>query len=217
MSVLDFQTMTQRLMATRRKLDAISADVRVLKDRSQELEKEIITLVATETLHEKAAHLLTTIGEHRQEDAQRRIENLITLGLQTIFSEELTFHLVPSVRAKTPVVDFVVRSRLDDGSVVDTDVMDARGGGLAAVVGFLLRLVILLLSHQRQDTVMFLDETFAHVSAEYLPRLIAFIGELVERTGVQILMVTHEDMFTEAANVVYRFTLKDGITQVARL
>lgn len=217
MSAIEFSRLSVRLDETRRTLYTLGAEAKFLTDRLRELEREISVLAAEETLHEKAAHLLTSIGEQRQEDAQRRIENLVTLGLQTIFSEELSFHLVPGVRAKTPVVDFVVRSRLDDGSIVDTDVMDARGGGLAAVVGFMLRLVILLLNHLKGDTVMFLDETFAHVSAEYLPRLISFIKELVERTGVQIVMVTHEDAFAEAADVVYRFTLKDGITQVARL
>lgn len=217
MSASDLHVLGQRVSRVRDAMYELAAESKIVNARLMELSKEIVLLAAEETLYEKAAHLLASIGEQRQADAQQRIENLVTLGLQTIFSEELSFHLVPGVRAKTPVVDFVVRSKLDDGSVVETDVMDARGGGLAAVVGFMLRLVILLLNHQKGDTVMFLDETFAHVSAEYLPRLISFIKELVERTGVQIVMVTHEDAFAEAADVVYRFTLKDGITQVTRM
>ena len=137
-------------------------------------------------------------------------------GLLTIFGEQLSFHLVPGVRAKTPVVDFVVRSHLADGTTVETDVLNARGGGLAAVVGFLLRLVILLLSRQRQDTVLFLDETFAHVSAEYVPNLIEFLKDLVAKTGVQIVLVTHDNSYEEAADIVYRFTLVNGVTRVAK-
>jgi ABC-type uncharacterized transport system YnjBCD ATPase subunit len=212
MTILD-----QRLTRARRTLERQRGEAYALASRGKSLLAEIAGLNQVIELHEKAAHVLTAIGEQRQDQAQRQIELLVTQGLQTIFDDSLTFHLVPGVRAKTPVVDFVVRSSMDDGTTVETDVMTARGGGLAATVGFLLRLVILLLSRQRQDTVLFLDETFAHVSADYVPNLIEFLKDLVAKTGVQIVMVTHDDSFTDAADTVYRFTLVNGVTQVTKL
>ncbi len=213
----DLAQLTTRLDQARRQMDRFRAEAEMLAATGRTLLAEIAELTTTVTLHERAAHVLTAIGEERQDAAQRAIESLVTQGLQTIFGDELSFHLVPGVRAKTPVVDFVVRSRMDDGTIVDTDVMEARGGGLAATVGFLLRLVILLLSGHKQDTVLFLDETFAHVSADYLPRLIEFLKDLVGRTGVQIVMVTHEPAFAEAATHVYYFELRNGVTHVRAL
>lgn len=206
-----------RLARARRQLDRQHGEALALAQQGKNILAEIGDLTQVIDLHERAAHVLTAIGEQRQEQAQRQIEALVTEGLTTIFGDNLTFHLVPSVRAKTPVVDFVIRSTLDDGTAVETDVMAARGGGLAATVGFLLRLVILLLSRQRQDTVLFLDETFAHVSADYLPRLIEFLKDLVEKTGVQIVMVTHDESFLDAADTIYRFELVNGITKVTKL
>lgn len=206
-----------RLSQARRLVDRQRTEAQLLAQQGKHLLEEIRQLNQVVELHEKAALVLSAIGEQRQDAAQRSIETLVTEGLQTIFGDDLSFHLVPGVRAKTPVVDLVVRSRLADGTTVDTDVLAARGGGLAAVVGFLLRLVILLLSKNKQDTVLFLDETFAHVSAEYLPRLIEFLKDLVAKTGVQIILVTHEESFQEAADVIYRFQLVDGLTQVTRL
>lgn len=206
-----------RIQLTGRKLEQQRGQVYAMATRGQQLQTDIAELTQIADLHEKAAHVLTAIGEQRQDAAQKAIETLVTQGLHTIFGDELSFHLVPGVRAKTPVVDFVVRSRLEDGTTVDTDVLHARGGGLAAVVGFLLRLVILLLSKQRQETVLLLDETFAHVSAEYLPRLIDFLKDLVTRTGVQIVLVTHDESFLDAADTVYRFELVNGITRVTKL
>lgn len=205
-----------RLTRARRQLDQQRGQAVALATQGKALLVEIAQLNEVIDLHEKAAHVLTAIGEERQDRAQRQIEMLVTQGLTTIFEDNLTFHLVPGVRAKTPVVDFVVRSTLADGTTVDTDVMAARGGGLAATVGFLLRLVILLLSRQRQETVLFLDETFAHVSAEYIPRLIQFLKDLVAKTGVQIVLVTHDNTFEDAADVVYRFQLVDGVTKVSK-
>jgi ABC-type uncharacterized transport system YnjBCD ATPase subunit len=206
-----------RLAKARRIIDRQRGEAFALATQGKAVTAEIAELSQVVELHEKAAHVLTAIGEERQNAIQRQIESLVTQGLQSIFGDNLSFHLVPGVRAKAPVVDFRVRSHLNDGSVVETDVMDARGGGLAATVGFLLRLVILLLSKHRQDTVIFLDETFAHVSAEYMPNLIEFLKDLVSRTGVQIVMVTHDESFLEAADVIYRFELVNGVTKVRKL
>lgn len=202
------------LRRLRRHLDQRAGEARSVAVAGQNLTREIADLQTQIALHDKAAGLLTKIGEDRQLAAQQQIEALVTQGLRTIFGEELTFHLVQQVRGKRPEIDFLVRSRLDDGTIVDTDVMDARGGGLAATVGFLLRLVVLLLSRNRQETVLFLDETFAHVSAEYEPRLADFLRELVDKTGVQVIMVTHSDAFSENADTRYRFELHDGVTRV---
>jgi DNA repair exonuclease SbcCD ATPase subunit len=206
-----------RLAQARRLVDRQRTEAQMLAQQGRDLLEEIRQLNQVIELHEKAAYVLTAIGEDRQDAAQRAIEALVTEGLRTIFDHDLAFHLVPGVRAKTPVVDLIIESKLKDGTTVETDVLAARGGGLAAVVGFLLRLVILLLSSNKQDTVLFLDETFAHVSAEYLPRLIEFLKDLVAKTGVQIVLVTHDESFLEAADVIYKFTLVDGLTQVTRL
>lgn len=213
MSTPNLDAQLSRLGKARRQLDRERGEAYALATSGQAITAEIAALNTDVQLYERAAHVLASIGEQRQDAAQRHVEALVTKGLQTIFSEELSFHLVPGVRAKTPVVDFVVRSTLSDGTVVDTDVMEARGGGLAATVGFLLRLVILLLSNHRQDTVLFLDETFAHVSAEYEPRLAEFLRELVDKTGVQIVMVTHSDAFLDAADLTYRLEQHDGVTR----
>lgn len=206
-----------RLARARRTLDQQRGEAYALATSGQQVTAEIAHLADVVDLHEKAAHVLTAIGEQRQDAAQRTIETLVTQGLQTIFGDELSFHLVPGVRAKSPVVDFRVRSTLPDGRTVDTDVMDARGGGLAATVGFLLRLIILLLNRRRREPIIFLDEPFAHVSAEYLPRLVEFLKELIAKTQVQVVMVTHEDLFLEVSDVAYRFESVTGDTKVRKL
>lgn len=217
MSTDQLALLTQRARAARRHLDQQVGEARALAQTGKRLTAEVGELRGQIELHERAIALLTSIGEERQATAQAQIEALVTRGLTTIFGPDLSFHLVPVIRGKRPEVDFVVRSQLD-GAAVDTDVIDARGGGLAATVGFLLRLVVLLLTAKTgTDAVLVLDETFAHVSADYEPRLAEFLAELVQRTGVQIIMVTHSDAYSEHADVRYRFTLQEGITTVATL
>ncbi len=213
----------ERLRRARRALDQQAGAARTVATAGQRVAAEVTHLTGQVHLHEQAAHLLAGISEARQLAAQQQIETLVTQGLRTIFGDDLSFHVIQTVRAKTPVVDFVVRSTLTgpqgEAQIVETD-LDDRGGGMRVVVGFLLRLVILLLSHRGPstgggtDTLMLLDETFAHVSAEYLPRVASFVRELVDATGVQIIMVTHSEVFAAAADTRYRFELRDGLTHV---
>jgi len=164
---------------------------------------------------EKAVAVLNAIGDSRQETIQRQIETIVTRGLRTIFADDLSFHMVSSTKSNATTIDFVVRTTLSDGTTIDTPVMDARGGGLASVVGFLLRVVHLLLSPSSVRRILVLDETFAAVSVEYETRLAEFISELVERTGVQILLVTHSTAFSDAASVVYSVSQSGHETVIA--
>lgn len=187
-------------------------------ERGKALQAEVVETQALLLQVEQAVGVIQKLGDERAAAAQRQIEALVTHGLQTIFGSELSFHLVQEQKRGNAHLDFVVRSSLPDGSVVDTPVLDARGGGVAAVVGFLLRLVVLLLTPSRQAPVLFLDESFAQLSEDYEPRLAEFLRELVDKTPIQIVMVTHSHSYSEFADVVYRLDLEaDGRTKIARL
>lgn len=200
----------------RRELDSLMGEARVTLARGKDLEKEIVELTESIQVQERATLLLNSIGEERQLKAQQIIEELVTRGLQTIFDDSLSFHILQTVRGKTANVEFVVRETRADG-FHETPVMEARGGGLAATIGFLLRIVVMLLKSKNttDENILILDETFAHVSDEYLPALGDFLREIVDKTGTQIVMVTHQSEFVDYADRVYRFTKKDGKTQVS--
>ncbi len=210
----DLDSLTIRIKQRRRQLDALQGEARATLLRGKELQEEVADLSETVETLDRVTILLNSLGEDRQLKAQSIIEQLVTRGLQTIFDESLSFHIVQSVRGKTANVEFLVRTTLE-GQVIETPVMEARGGGLAATIGFLLRLVVMLLSKgTKTENILLLDETFAHVSAEYLDPLRQFLREVVDKTGVQIVMVTHQPEFAEDADKVYRFTAENGRTLV---
>jgi DNA repair exonuclease SbcCD ATPase subunit len=214
--VSSVEELSRSVVAARRRVDQRVGELRSLVSQVKDMQAEHDAAKASVETLDKVCGVLNTIGEERQGAAQQKIEALVTRGLQTIFSEELSFHVVPSTRGKVANVDFIVRSTLADGRVIDTPVMEARGGGLAATVGFLLRIVVILLSPSDVSRVLFLDETFAHVSAEYEPRLAEFLRELVDKTDIQVVLVTHSSAYSDVADSVYRFSAVDGETRVTK-
>ena len=197
----------------RKAADREAGEAQVTGRQGKAARAEVERLRESLELHEKVLGVLTRCGEERQESAQRQVEGLVTRALQAVFDENLSFHLIPEVKGNRVEIGFVLRSVLEDGSRVDTPVMGARGGGMAAVVGFVLRLVVLLLTPGARR-ILFLDESFGMVSAGYEPRVAEFLREVADKAGVQIVLITHSRAYDDLADVSYELSLgADGATR----
>ena len=205
--------MASRVRSARSWADRQAGEARAIGEAGKRAVADRDRLKAMLEQHETVVKLLTRTGEERQDAAQRQVEELVTRGLQVVFDTSVSFHLIPSVKANQAQLDFIIRTTLAGGVQVDTPVMEARGGGMAAVTGFLLRLVVLLLTPEtRARRFLVLDETFGMVSAEYEPRVAEFLREVADKAGVQILLVTHSTAFSDAADASYHFSLDEAGT-----
>lgn len=213
MNTLEFEG---QIRERRRELDRLSGEARALAARHTTVRQEAEELKVKVAVLEKVSGVLTSIGDERQKKTQDTIEQLVTMGLRTIFGPELSFHLVQRIANNRAQVEFIVRSQYGD-ETVDTPCLEARGGGLVSVIGFLLRVVVLLLKKEKNQLLV-LDEVFSMLSSEYLPAASQFLKELTQKTGVQILLVTHQIELMEDADVTYSFSLSDaGHTVVKKL
>lgn len=174
--------------------------------------------IAAETLHlterteylDQISGLLNTYADQRQAHVHNQIETVVSRGLAQIFGEDLSLRLVTRPVGRRTETDFVLVSGVYPDTL-ETPVLDARGGGVAAVAAFLVQAVLVLLTPGLRP-VLFLDEAFAQVSAEYEEPLAEFIAELTERTGLQVVLVTHSLAYSASADRQYRFTQTGGVT-----
>lgn len=146
----------------------------------------------------QVAALLQTYSEQEQAELQGRIEALVSEGLQAVFQEDLGFRLLPGNERGQPTLRFAIT-----GHGVETDVLEARGGGLAAVIGFLLRVILVALHPERARRFFVLDETFGMVSAGFQEELGRFIRRLCDEADLQVLLVTHAPRVGLHADKVY--------------
>lgn len=147
---------------------------------------------------DEAISLLATYADERQAQVLETIQTIASTGLTQVFDEPMELKLVQVARARRIEMDVKIKT-----GELETSVMDARGGGLAAVTGFLIRAAVLLFKPDARKF-MWLDEVFAQLSEEYVPRMAEFIRDLCERTGLQIVLTTHQPEFADAAHKVYR-------------
>ncbi len=221
-TVPDIDALARRVGQRRRALDTEVGQARTVAERGQRLTRQVNDLVADQESAERVSGVLSRIGSERDAAAREQVEGLVTAGLRAIFAEDLSFHLVESTARQTPQIDFVVRTHLPDGAEYDTDVLSARGGGLAAVVGLMLRIVVILLTRQVRPEdappILVLDETLAMLSRDKLDAAGEFLRTLVDRTGLQVLMVSHQSELEDAADTVYALRLDaQGVSHVRRV
>lgn len=210
----DLEALGSALTREEKGLERRLGEARAVALQGQAAVTEITELEAKSSALDEAIEVLNSYADARQAELQSKIEEIVTSGLRTVFGNEITFAINVSHRGKLSASEFVIRTRMG-AEIVETPIMDARGGGVASVAGFLLRLVILLLRKDAR-TVLFLDESFAQLSAEYEPALAEVVRELVDRSSAQIVLVTHSEAYSDVADVVYRLALEDGVTKIVR-
>lgn len=213
-ALTDVAALAGAVRAQRQVLDRQSGRAQKVATDGLAVEAAITRLEAQVDVHAKTSALLTSIGEQAQESARGQFEALATQALQFIFGEDYSFRFEAGESGGQATLEPLIWSR-HGSQVIETSVTDARGGGMAVITGFVLQLVMVKLSPKVRD-IMFLDEPFVFVSESYAGRLAEFLREVADRIGVQVVMITHDRVYAEHADVRVRFALgKDGLTQVS--
>jgi hypothetical protein len=212
--VSDVLSLQRIIRQEQRLLDQRRGEARAVAEQGRRAQQEARELTEqTERLTE-AVEILNRFADARQEEVRRRLEGLVTYGLRAIFDEDLALHVRSKTVGRRQETEFTLTST-HDGHEIETSILDSRGGGVAAVSGFLLKLILLIL---RGDQLLMLeDESFAQVSAEYEPRLAEFLSELADRMAVRIVLVTHSTAFEDVSDAVYRTSSQDGLTKLTRV
>lgn len=209
----DLAALATAVRATRRDLDRQAGRAQQVVKAGKRAEADITRAEEQSALYAQVAALLTRIGEEAQESARAMFEDLTTRALRDIFEEELSFRLVPGEVGGQVTLEPVIRSG-HGGEVLETPVLDARGGGMVQVVAFVLRLVMVRLTPGARKA-LFLDETFRFVSESYTDRLGEFVRQVADELGVQVVMITHDRAYSAYADARVRFALgPDGVTRV---
>lgn len=205
--------LTHLVRQARQQVDRDTGRALQVAQAGRDAETEMARLEQQVTAHARVAALFTTVGEQAQETARGQFEALATHGLQVIFGEGLSFHLRAGETGGQATLEPVIRSE-HGGQVIETPAMGARGGGMVAVTGFIMQLVMVLLTPGVRK-VLLLDEPFAHVPVANREAVARFLRDIADRAKVQIVMVTHDQVYAEYADREVRFASgPDGHTKV---
>lgn len=174
------------IKANKNVLDKTRADLKVCEDN--------IRLLGL------ASEVLKRIGDQKKKKTVEIFEKVTTAAIKEAFGFDYNF--VIDINSENKRVSTKFKLVNQDGN--ELDIMDGVGGGLIDVISFVLRVLILASARPKRSQVMFLDESFRCVSAEYRPKVATLLKSLSKRIGIQFLLVTHQTELLEAADVAYQ-------------
>lgn len=194
----------------------------LLVSQRREKEQQLTAAQADIELWRQVQLLLSKASEFAREQLKTRIEQTVTAALAAIFADSsMRFEIEMGNIGGRPSADWrVVSCYGDTGSENQVSVVaspeDAKGGGVTDVVSLALRLALLELSRPKPGGPVLFDEPGKMISKEYLPSVADFLKQYAAKTGRQIIMVTHHDVLADVADVGYKVTQENGVSEVTR-
>ena len=175
--------------------------VELLENKINTNDAEIITL-------DKVNEFFQQVIDFKTSSTREFIKNLVNDGLSFIFNNDLQIDIVSSIKMNKVVYSIQIINTAD-GSI---GTKESYGGGVLAVISFLLKLTMHFLSNQYK--LMVLDETLAFVSEDYQENLSMFLKQISEKFGYDILLISHQPKLNTHANKIYTIVNANGISRI---
>jgi len=125
-----------------------------------------------------------------------RINELVNSALTTIFYDmDITFAIRQKIKRNMNTYMIIISKDGVEGNV------NSFGGGVIAVVALVLKILFNLFSGSYPLIV--LDESLSFLSDKYIKNASHFINELSKEFNIPIILVTHQNLFSEHAETRY--------------
>lgn len=176
---------------------SLNAIRQLLRDQMVSCNKDADDLRYKAEVLQKCADVFKAWLEDLLEKNVGSIGDLVTSGLQHVIDDQkLTFRFDQEMKFNRLSMKFV----MGDGDV-EGDPTASFGGGAVLTASLILRIAIM--SRLGMGNLLLLDESMHALANKYVPAAGAFMRQLSERTGINILMVTHNEEFMDHAHTSY--------------
>jgi hypothetical protein len=179
-----------------------------LMQRIKSLESKISDNKSLKNKLVKSIALLNRIALEKKKEFFDFLEVTATTFIQEIYGDDYAvFFDTHDEQREKGKNDFKCEIRIRsvyNGALLETGVVNSRGGGLIEVVG--LAFSFALLKFKGYQGPVLLDETLKHLSADdKIIKLASFLKEYSESENIQLIFTSHRvDVFGKPANQIFQ-------------
>lgn len=186
-------------------LDAYSQIIgrrNALRQAYRDTEERLVYLKDHVSTLEHVQIVLRRMVDMEISDVVKALDSLLTEALGVVFDDQnLSVEtLVKQERGKVSVKVLTCETK-STGMKIKGESQETYGGSISKLQGVLLRILVLLRRGLRP--VMVLDESLKDFDPNYASNAGRFLIALCRRLGIDILMVSHNVVFSEAAHRRY--------------
>ena len=166
-------------------------------------------------LLEYVHEVLKVIAVKGEAKVRERLEALVTQALRLVFEDDsYSFFIEQDVKRDQAVARLMLEKADEDGNLFKTPLRGFHGGGIVDIVAFVLNAIVLTFVRPQRRQTMWMDEPFSQVSKSYRPRVADMMRWLHKETGLQFVIITHEEEYLSVADTVTKITQHNGKTRV---
>lgn len=185
------------------------------KKQFAENESLLESLKGKQEHHAMMKELLERASKEARENGKEILSQTATSSLQMVMGDNLSVDIQLDSARGVPVADVLVKAQYPN-EVVETDPAQEDGGGRADIVSLATFASVNLLVGDNNKAGFFLDEPTKYVSKEPSENTAHLIRELVDYTGRQTFLVSHEDTYMPlVSDSVFRMELDENGTTIA--
>jgi ABC-type molybdenum transport system ATPase subunit/photorepair protein PhrA len=188
---------TERLQVIKNGINKLKAYREFLTTRVKSAEKSVDDCKYNADLQQKSSEIFKSWLEDSMKENIESISELATTGLHhIIYDQSLSFKIIQEMKYNRVFIRFAINQNNIEG-----DPLLSFGGGPAVIISLILRLAVM--TRMKMGNLLLLDESMVALANHYVPHAAIFIRTLAEQTGINILMVTHNNQFLQEAHVAY--------------
>lgn len=181
--------LNDRLMARKGAKEKLLEQVRELNQQREEA-------TAKQRVAKQSILLFEFASQTAREAIRQRIDTIVSFALQSVFGEDYEFRTTIEIKRNAPWADFhVVSAEYTEPA----NPLLSRGGGVVDIISMALRIVFLELYTPEINGPLLLDEPTKQLSKEYSGRAAELLSAISDRTGRQIILVTHDSVLAKEA------------------
>lgn len=188
------------------KIRKIEDDVLLKKtnftDKKKEVEKineQIQVLLKEIDLDVDSINFIEKIATSNRMSVKKKVENLINKALHHVYGDEYGIEFDYGISANKTAVDVNITKTLKDGMIVKRE-FSGNGLGVADLVSFPLKLMVLLSSGDDVQSILIADEPGKHMDEDRAEKFAKFISLICVELNIQMVVCSHWSVMKEYAH-----------------
>ena len=170
--------------------------------------KELERLTKYQLTAEKVSVALEKLNQDLFSSLLGTVQEKITIALQEILEQPITFHAKAGFSRNSASVEFWV-----ERNGKPEDLINGQGGSVANIVSVCLRIFALTtLDEATHRRFLILDEQDCWLRADLVPKLVKIIHDASRALGFQVLMISHHErhLFEQYADKIIELQWQNG-------
>lgn len=190
--------MNMQIQAT---YDQLAAKKALLISKVKKKKRQKRTLSRQIKAFEKARIVFTEVSKEAQNETKRRIENLITLAIRSVFeNRDYTFKMMFETKNNRVYAYPIVI----EGNT-ELDPKEDMGGGIIDIISIALKIILWHMEDPRHRNVLIIDEPF-RFTGKLVGKAGYMLKYLSENLNIQIIMCSHDDELISMCDKVYKIS-----------